>query len=72
MQKKQGFQILFNNIDFQSHNPNVCDCGKHVYCFIEGCIDGLNLKQYQTIMKQTKNQSGLSYDEIVCKFWDIN
>jgi hypothetical protein len=37
--------------------------------FIEASIHGLSLKQFQNSLKQTKNQSGKSYDDIVNEFW---
>jgi hypothetical protein len=70
--QRNGFKLQFNKIDFQSQANGIDTCGKHVYCFIEACIDGHNLQQYQQWMKQTKNKTGLSYDEIVCEFWETH
>lgn len=69
--QKQGFKLEYNNIDFQSKAPNIDTCGKHTIAFIEAMIAGLTLKQYQQIMIQTKKESGLSYDIIVCKLYNM-
>ena len=68
---KQGFKLQYNNIDFQSTKNGIDTCGKWIICFCNACIDGLTLKQFQNIMKETKQQSGLSYDVIVCKYYDM-
>jgi hypothetical protein len=68
--KNQNFKIEWNNVPFQSKSPNIDTCGKHVYCVIEAFIDGLNLKEYQQVMKEMKQETGLSYDVLVCEFWE--
>jgi hypothetical protein len=67
--KKSGFKVQYNKTDFQSHADGVNDCGKWIYMFIEASISGLNLNQFQNSIKQTKKQTGKSYDQICNEFW---
>jgi hypothetical protein len=68
--QKQGFKLQYNKVDFQSHANGIDTCGKWVYAFIEASIDGHSLKEFQVMMKQAKQKTGKSYDEIVCDFWN--
>jgi len=56
--------------EIESHADGVNDCGKWIYnMFIEASISGLNLNQFQNSIKQTKKQTGKSYDQICNEFW---
>ena len=67
--KQNGYTLQWNKIDYQAQANGINDCGKWVYMFIEASIHGLSLKQFQNSLKQTKNQTGKSYDDIVNEFW---
>lgn len=68
--KENGFQVVFNKTKFQQYSPKINTCGKHVAAISNAMIDGLTLAQYTTMMKQTKKQNHISYDEIVCELFD--
>jgi hypothetical protein len=63
--KQQGYEIIYNNIDLQEHKPNINTCGKHIAAFINAMIDNIDLNSYLKLLKQTKQKTKLSYDEIV-------
>jgi hypothetical protein len=55
-----------NTIKFQQQKEGINTCGRHCCLFLYAFLHGFSLKQYQNQMVMEKQQTGLTYDEIVC------
>lgn len=66
--KDGEFSIIYNKIKFQEKSININTCGRHVVNRIL-CMQQFNmtLKDYIKFMKQSKEKTKLSYDELVTK-----
>jgi len=66
--KQNGGKWNYNTIKFQKQETGINTCGRHVvnylYCFLNF---GFSLKDYQNAMITVRNETDLSYDEIVCE-----
>ena len=59
--------IVYNKVDFQGKQGKTATCGRHVVnrllCLLHY---NMNLQQYVKFMKKCKNETGFTYDELVC------
>lgn len=63
---KSDYQIIYNPIKYQKDNNDINTCGRHcVFRIINLLKGGNSLSDYYNLMKQLKNETGESYDEIV-------
>jgi hypothetical protein len=69
--KKQGYKIDYNKIRFQDYSPNVNTCGKWVIACTNALLHGHSLSEFQQLMKERKEKTGLPFDQIVCKLYDL-
>ncbi len=67
---KQGYKLIYNSVKFQKYNYNINTCGKWVACFANSIIEGLNLKEFQTLIKHKKKQVNMSYDELINQIYN--
>ena len=63
---KSNDDVYFNDFKYQSYDPNICTCGRHVVCFLL-CVlkDDMDINDYNKFMKNMKAQHNKDYDEIV-------
>ena len=70
--KTDGWDVIYNKMDFQEKRDNVNTCGAfcvwRVLCLIE---DNMNLSAFQNGMKELHKRMGISYDEIVADAIEI-
>jgi hypothetical protein len=70
--KMDGWDVIYNKMDFQEKRDNVNTCGAfcvwRVLCLIE---DNMNLSAFQNGMKELHKRMGISYDEIVADAIEI-
>jgi hypothetical protein len=70
--KTDGWEVIYNKMDFQEKRDNVNTCGAfcvwRVLCLIE---DNMNLSAFQNGMKELHKRMGISYDEIVADAIEI-
>ena len=70
--KTEGWEVIYNKMDFQEKRDNVNTCGAfcvwRVLCLIE---DNMNLSAFQNGMKELHKRMGISYDEIVADAIEI-
>ena len=63
------YKIIYNDIQFQSDNPEIATCGRH--CILRQIMIkyfDLNLFEYIDFMKNIKKYCNCSYDDIVSYF----
>jgi len=60
--------VVYNDIKYQEEEPDVNTCGRHCVFRLKKMIEGLNLHEYYNFMKNQKNKTGKTYDEIVSSF----
>lgn len=64
--KQNDMNVIYNKVQFQSKADGIATCGRHVInrllCMIHY---NMNLKQYIDFMKQSKQKTNFSFDEIV-------
>jgi hypothetical protein len=65
--KAKGYNVVYNTKRFQKLDPNIGTCGRHTILRASMFGQGMDLKEYQNYMKELKDKTGLSYDEIVTK-----
>ena len=63
------YEVIYNEIPYQSENKDIATCGKHCVFRIRQFLNGLNLQQYQNLIKKTKPKK-MSYDEFINNFYD--
>jgi len=70
--KTDGWDVIYNKMDFQEKRDNVNTCGAfcvwRVLCLME---DNMNLSAFQNGMKELHKRMGISYDEIVADAIEI-
>jgi hypothetical protein len=70
--KTEGWEVIYNKMDFQEKRNNVNTCGAfcvwRVLCLME---DNMNLSAFQNGMKELHKRMGISYDEIVADAIEI-
>jgi hypothetical protein len=70
--KTDGWDVIYNKMDFQEKRDNVNTCGAfcvwRVLCLIE---DNMNLSAFQNGMKELHKRMGITYDEIVADAIEI-
>lgn len=68
--KNSNLNLTYNNKQYQSYSDDVNTCGKYTV-FVCNCIlKGLDLKEIQNLLKETKSQTKQSYDTIVNYFYN--
>jgi len=67
---KQGYKLEYNTVEFQKYNSNINTCGKWIACIANAFIEGLNLNDFQDLIKKKKKQTGMSYDELINKIYN--
>ena len=66
---KTGLKVRYNDVDYQNdQNLDIVTCGRHCINFIKS---NKNLKEYYTMMKKLKKESGKTYDELVSEKVDV-
>ena len=60
-----GYTLTTNKIAYQAHKNNINTCGKWIIFIAIGMLQKLDLKEIQTLLKDIKQDSKASYDEIV-------
>ena len=67
--KSNGGNWDYNAMKLQQMQPNINTCGRwccfRIYCFKNY---NYNLKDFQNFMIAQKKSTGLSFDELICKF----
>ena len=64
--------VFFNDYKYQRDGGDVNTCGRHTINFIRyNQRHGLDLEDYNEMMKKTQKQSGLPYDELISKMVPI-
>lgn len=63
------YDVIYNEIPYQSENKEIATCGKHVIFRIRQHLNDMNLEEYQDIVKKTK-PDGMSYDEYINNYYD--
>jgi hypothetical protein len=70
--KTEGWEVIYNKMDFQEKRNNVNTCGAfcvwRVLCLME---DNMNLSAFQEGMKELHKRMGITYDEIVADAIEI-
>jgi hypothetical protein len=70
--KTEGWEVIYNKMDFQEKRNNVNTCGAfcvwRVLCLME---DNMNLSAFQNGMKELHKRMGITYDEIVADAIEI-
>jgi hypothetical protein len=65
---RSSYHIVWNKKPFQSSSEGVNTCGRHCVARVLAFINQhQDLPEYQKMMKDMRNRTGLSYDEIVSK-----
>lgn len=67
---KSKYEIVYNPIKYQGESDDINTCGRHCVWRVKNLLKGSNLHRYFKMMKDAKNKSGLSYDEIVAELID--
>ena len=57
----------YNTVKFQQQKEGITPCDRWVTSFLYAFLHGFSLKQYQNEMVMEKQETGLTYDEIVCE-----
>jgi hypothetical protein len=65
--KESNKKIIKNRFEYQDYNNSeLASCGRHtIYRMLNHKKKGMNLKNYNKLMKDLKNKTGYNYDEIV-------
>jgi hypothetical protein len=63
--KSIGGKYNYNTIKFQQQIDGINTCGRWVTSYLYAFLHGFSLKQFQNEMIMEKQQSGLTYDEVV-------
>ena len=64
--KEDGFKVVYNTIHFQQYSNAINTCGKYVVFVINSIKNGLNLKEIQNVIMDTKQKNPLlTYDHII-------
>jgi hypothetical protein len=70
--KAEGWEVIYNKMDFQEKRNNVNTCGAfcvwRVLCLME---DNMNLSAFQEGMKELHKRMEITYDEIVADAIEI-
>lgn len=70
--KGEGWNVVYNKMDFQEKRNNVNTCGAfcvwRVLCLME---DNMYLSEFQDAMRKIHNNTGMNYDEIVADAIEI-
>jgi len=65
-------KVIYNDIDYQKESNNINSCGAHcVFRCLQLLKNGLNLKEYNDLMKKAKKKTKLDYDKIVSAFINL-
>ena len=61
-------KVIYNPKKYQKDGSDINTCGRHCTFRLKQMKGGRNLQQYYEFMKNLKNNTGKSYDEIVASF----
>jgi hypothetical protein len=65
-------KVVYNDKNYQKHSQKVNTCGAHVvFRILQLLENNLNLSKYNKLMKRAKQESKLSYDQIVSAFINL-
>jgi len=61
-------KVVYNPVKYQEESTDINTCGRHCIFRIKNMLEGKNLDDYYKLMKQLKENTGKSYDELVSMF----
>jgi hypothetical protein len=61
-------KVVYNPIKYQEESSDINTCGRHCIFRIKNMLEGKNLDDYYKLMKNLKDNTNKSYDEIVSMF----
>ena len=66
--KKDKWRVVYNRVHFQQQKNGVNTCGRWVALRIQFMQMGYSLKQFQNFLLKQKDNTDLSYDQIVVRW----
>jgi hypothetical protein len=67
--QKTDKEVIYNTVDYQSHDSSISTCGSHCCCRIWHLIHkNMSLQDYYNYMKYTRKRTGLTFDGVVAAF----
>ena len=63
--------VIYNKIKFQSTNDDINTCGRHCICRIKSMLmNNIDLDDYHKLLENIRDDTGLTFDEIVSIYID--
>ena len=66
--KQSGYKVYYNPYSYQEEDFDIQTCGRHCVLRVKTLMDGKDLDGHYRYLKEMKDSSGMTYDEIVSFF----